>query len=302
MAATQCIYASRCGEDDLLKFKPSIRMGKKGDLSDFETWTGCWCQTGWSEYFKNCWSTGMLWQSTVLRRLWHRITDATQQDANLWPAPKTERQRLELAKKHKGETEEFWNCVYGLMRQRWTFIWVMGKQKCGEKRELQIILSIQALSVKRGGGVVMAWACMAVSGTGRLNFTDDLMYDDSSRMNLEGYKTILPTNIQENANRFIGKCFILHQNNDPKHLASSVNEFIRAKKWKVLDCPSLSPDLIPIEHEFQHLKRRVKTETPQNKQQLELAALKAGKCISKDENKSLVMSMCHRLTAVIVRN
>ncbi len=36
MAATQCIYASRCGEDDLLKFKLSIRMGKKGDLSDFE--------------------------------------------------------------------------------------------------------------------------------------------------------------------------------------------------------------------------------------------------------------------------
>ncbi len=26
----------RCGEDDLLKFKPNIRMGKKGDLSDFE--------------------------------------------------------------------------------------------------------------------------------------------------------------------------------------------------------------------------------------------------------------------------
>ncbi len=36
MAATQCIEASRCGKDDLLKFKQSIRMGKKGDLSDFE--------------------------------------------------------------------------------------------------------------------------------------------------------------------------------------------------------------------------------------------------------------------------
>ncbi len=36
MAETQCIQASRCGEDDLLKFKPSIRMGKKRDLSDFE--------------------------------------------------------------------------------------------------------------------------------------------------------------------------------------------------------------------------------------------------------------------------
>ncbi len=50
---------------------------------------------------------------------------------------------------------------------------------------------------------------MAVSGTGPLIFTDDVMYDDSSRINLEGYKTILPTNIQENATRLIGKCFIL---------------------------------------------------------------------------------------------
>ncbi len=91
-----------------------------------------------------------------------------------------------------------------------------------------------ASSVKHGGGGVMAWACMAASGTGPLNFTDDLMYDDSSRMNLEGYKTILPTNIEENATRLIGKCFILHQDKYPKHPASSVKDFIRAKKWKVL--------------------------------------------------------------------
>ncbi len=68
-----------------------------------------------------------------------------------------------------------------------------------------------------------------------------------------------------------------------------------------LDFSSQSPDLNPIEHEFHQLKRRVKAETPQNKQQLELVALKAGKSISKDETKSLVMSMGHRFTAVIVR-
>ncbi len=139
----------------------------------------------------------------------------------------------------------------------------------------------------------MAWAYMAVSGTGPLNFTDDLMYDDSSRINLEGYKTILPTNIQENTTRFIEKCFVLHQDNDPKHPASSVKVFIRAKKWKVLECRSQSPDLNPIYHEFHQLKRRVKKETPQNKQQMELAALKAGESISKDETKSLVMSMVY---------
>ncbi len=185
----------------------------------------------------------MFWQSTVLRRLWHRITDATQQDANLWPAPKIESQDSSLQKKHKGEPEEFWNCVYGPMRQRWTFIQVMGKQKSGEKKGTVNDPKHTASSVKHGGGVVMAF-----SGTGPLNFTDDLMYDDSSRMNLEGYKTILPTNIQENATRFIGKCFILHQDNDPKHPASSLKEFIRPKKCKILDCPSQSPDLNLIEH------------------------------------------------------
>ncbi len=142
-----------------------------------------------------------------------------------------------------------------------------GKAKVWRKKGTANDPKHTASSVKHGGGGVMAWACMAVSGTGPLNFTDDLMYDDSSRMNLEGYKTILPTNIQENATRFIGKCFILHQNSDPKHPTSSVKECIRAKKWKDLDCPSQSPDLNPI--------------------------------ISKDETKSLVMSMGHRLTAVI---
>ncbi len=90
----------------------------------------------------------------------------------------------------------------------------------------------------------------------------------------------------------------MHQDNDPKHPASSVKEFIRAKKWKLLDCPSQSPDINQIEHEFHQLKRRVKAETPQNKQKLKLAAIKAGKSILKDETK--VMSMGHRLTAVIV--
>ncbi len=123
------------------------------------------------------------------------------------------------------------------------------------------------------------------------------MYDDRSRMNLEGYKTILATNIQENATRLIGKCFILHKDNDPKHPASPVKEFIRENKWKVFEYPSQSPDLNPIEHEFDQLKKRVKAETPLNKQQLELAFIKGWEM---DETKSLVMSMGHRLTAVIV--
>ncbi len=36
-----------------------------------------------------------------------------------------------------------------------------------------------ASSVNHDGGGVMAWACMAASGTGPLKFTNDLMYADS---------------------------------------------------------------------------------------------------------------------------
>ncbi len=55
-----------------------------------------------------------------------------------------------------------------------------------KKKELQMILSS---SVKHGGGGVMAWACMAVSGTGFHNFNDDLTKDGDSRINAEVYKT-----------------------------------------------------------------------------------------------------------------
>ncbi len=49
----------------------------------------------------------MLWQSTVLRRLWHRTTDATQQDTNLWPAPKIEKGKIRVCKKAQSWARRF---------------------------------------------------------------------------------------------------------------------------------------------------------------------------------------------------
>ncbi len=48
---------------------------------------------------------------------------------------------------------------------------------------------------------------MAVSGTGPLlEWNDDLMYDDSSRINLEGYKTSLGTNIPKDSSESASYC------------------------------------------------------------------------------------------------
>ncbi|CAJ0938076.1 unnamed protein product, partial [Ranitomeya imitator] len=104
-------------------------------------------------------------------------------------------------------------------------------------------------------------------------------------------------NIQPNAAKLIGRRFIVQMDNDPKHTAKATQEFMSAKKWNILQWPSQSPDLNPIEHAFHLLKSRLKTERPTNKQDLKAAAVKAWQSIKKEETQRLVMSMGSRLKA-----
>ncbi len=89
------------------------------------------------------------------------------------------------------------------MRPRSTCTRVMGREEYGEGKELLMILSIPPSSVKHGGGSVMAWACMAASGTGSLVFIDDVTADKSSRMNSEVFRAILSAS-------YSAKCFRTH--------------------------------------------------------------------------------------------
>ena len=145
----------------------------------------------------------------------------------------------------------------------------------------------------------MAWACMASKGTGSLVFIDDITTDKSSRMNSEVYRDILSAQIQPNAAEIIGRRFTVQMDNDPKHTAKATQEFIRAKKWNILQWPSQSPDLNQIEHAFHLLRMRLKAERPTNKQQLKAAAVKAWQSIKEEETQRLVLSMGSRLQAVI---
>lgn len=54
LAGTRCILASRWRGDDLLKFKRSILLGNKVDLSDFAVGRSYRGQTGWAAGIPTC--------------------------------------------------------------------------------------------------------------------------------------------------------------------------------------------------------------------------------------------------------
>lgn len=238
-------------------------------------------------------------KSTIKRRLNESKYRGFNTRCKPFISPKNRQARLDFAKKHLNKPAQFWKSVLWTDETKINLYQNDWKKKVWRKKGTAHDPKHTTSSVKHGGGSVMAWACMASKGTGSLVFIDDITTDKSSRMNSEVYRNILSAQIQPNAAELIGRRFTVQMDNDPKHTAKATQEFIRAKKWNIMQWPSQSPDLNPIEHAFHLLKTRLKAERPTNKQQLKAAAVKAWQSIKEEETQRLVLSMGSRLQAVI---
>jgi hypothetical protein len=108
-----------------------------------------------------------------------------------------------------------------------------------------------------GGGSIMLWGCFSASGTGRLVMIE-------GRMNGAMYREILEENLLQRAEGLIlGRMFtLLQQNNNPKHTAKTMQEWLWDKSLNVLEWPSQSLDLNPIEHLWRALKIAVQRRSP----------------------------------------
>jgi hypothetical protein len=105
---------------------------------------------------------------------------------------------------------------------------------------------------------VSIWACISSRGLGAIHiFTD----------NLDGplLKNILQQHLIQAARRLypIGPWWLLWDN-DPKHLSVIVKRWLHNHGVSLLDFPSYSPDLNPIENFWNDLKRRVETHNATN--------------------------------------
>ena len=104
--------------------------------------------------------------------------------------------------------------------------------------------------------------CFSAGGPGALHKIDGITRG-------KNYVDILKQHLKTSVmNLKLGCKWVFQMDNDPKHTSEVVAKWLKDNKVKVLERPSQSPDLKPIENVWAELKKLVRARRPTNLTQL----------------------------------
>ncbi len=140
---------------------------------------------------------------------------------------------------------------------------------------------------------VMIWAAMSSAGVGPLCFL-------KSTVNAAIYQEILEHFMLPSADKLYGDAdFIFQQDLAPAHTAQGTKSWFNDHGVTVLDWPSNSPDLNPIEHLWGIVKRKMRDTRPNNADDLKATVKETWASIPPQQCHKLITSMPRRIEAVI---
>lgn len=206
---------------------------------------------------------------------------------------KNRKLRLEFAQRYIDKGIDFWKRVLFTDESKYNIFGSDGRDKVWRKPNTAMDPKHLVPTVKHGGGSVMVWGAVAASGVGRLVFIEGIM-------DRYLYKSILEENLKPSVDILnLGNQWIFHQDNDPKHTAHIVRDWLLYYAPRQLYPPPQSPDLNVIEHVWEILQRKIRkhhiTSAPMLKEKLK----EEWRNITPSETENLVNSMPRRLQAVI---
>lgn len=140
---------------------------------------------------------------------------------------------------------------------------------------------------------IMVWGCMSAKGVGQLHFIN-------GTVNAEKYINILEENLIPSISKLAdcGEYTFQHDGASP-HTAKKTKQWLQENNINILEWPSSSPDLNPIESMWAIMKRKLRNDPQRTLSGLRCKIQEIWDSITAEECQSLINTMPKRLEAVL---